>query len=145
MLDNVKTIRSESKSDQLEVKKLSKYYTVDIISKVLFAIDVDSYKERDTTFVKSAMSIGGANPNQTALITILPKKISKILGLTVVRLGPIDALGDYFKKTLKQRRKSGIKYNDLSELLQDACDENKVKMTENEVIGNILLALFGKF
>ena len=145
-MDNVESIRRESKSDEIEVKRFAKYFTIDIISKVLFAIDVDSYKERNTSsFVKSAISIGGANLIQAGLITILPRKISKMLELNVLGIAPINALGDYFKKTLKQRRESGIRYNDLSEALQDARDENKVKMTEDEMIGNILLMFFGKF
>ena len=43
---------------------------------------------------------------------------------------------------IKDRRRNGIKYNDLTELLQDAVDDHKVKLTENEIIGNILTAFF---
>lgn len=43
---------------------------------------------------------------------------------------------------LKERRENGVKYNDLSELLQNAADDEKIKLTENEVLGNILLAFF---
>ena len=141
----MKSIRKETKSDDVEVKDLSKYYSIDIIAKVLFAIDIDSFKERETSFVQNAMQMGNFNQFQGLLLTILPTKISKFLQLNMFDFMKINSLGEYFKKTLKERRASGIKYNDLSELLQDFVDDNKAKLTEEEVIGNILLSFFGKF
>lgn len=43
---------------------------------------------------------------------------------------------------ITERRKNGIKYNDLSELLQDSAEKG-AKLSENEIIGNILLSFFG--
>lgn len=48
---------------------------------------------------------------------------------------PLDALGDHLKNLIKDRRMSGIKYNDLIETLYDAVDNGKAKLTENEIIG----------
>lgn len=138
-------MRKEAASDDLPIKQLSKYYGLDVISKVLFAMDVDSYKERDTIYVKSAIHIGDLNTIQAILATVLPKGLAKILRLSIFDLKPMNNLGHHFKKMLKKRRENGIKYNDLSELLQDAVDENKIKLSEDGVIGNILLAFFGKF
>ena len=141
-LDNVENIRKQTKTDDLEIKILSKYYGLDCIAKVLFAIDIDSYKERETTFVKSGTSIGDANLIQAGLMTILPNKLTKYFKLQAFNLEPIIKLGEFFKKMIRDRKQSGIKYNDLSEVLQDAVNDNKVKLTENEVIGNILLSFF---
>ena len=141
-VDNVKSIRKETKSNDVEIKKLSKYYGTDCIAKVLFAIDIDSYKERETTFVKSATCIGEVSFISAGLCTILPKSFSRWFKLQPFNLNPINALGSYFKKLIRERQKSGIKYNDLSEVLQNAVNDKKVKMTEDEVIGNILLAFF---
>lgn len=142
LLENIEIRKKEINSDDLDVKSISKNYGLDVIAKVLFAIDVDSYKESNTKFVKSAMSLGDLNPFQSLLMTILPKKVSNALSLNAFVNEPINELGDYFKKMIRERRKNGIKYNDLSELLQDAVDDNKVKMNEDQVIGNILLAFF---
>lgn len=43
-MENLEDALKKSKSNELEVKQLSKYYSIDCISKVLFAIDVNSYK-----------------------------------------------------------------------------------------------------
>lgn len=71
------------------------------------------------------------------MLTILPVKISNLLGLCLFDIKPLDKLGDYFKTLIRERRKSGIKYNDLLETLCDAVDNGKVKLTENEIIGKI--------
>lgn len=78
------------------------------------------------------------------LIAILPKSLSSFLGLQPFNLEPLENLGDYFKNLIKERRKSGIKYNDLTEVLQDAVDNNKCKMNEDELIGNILLSFLAE-
>lgn len=47
-----------------------------------------------------------------------------------------------FKNLIKQRRQNdNIKYNDLSEMLDDAIDRG-LDMNESEKIGNCLLAYF---
>ena len=137
-LVNIENLRKETKSDDLEVKKLAKYFSLDCISKVLFAIDIDSYKERNSAYVKSAVQIGATNFIQASLMTILPSFLSSFFQLQLFKIKPIITLGDYFKKLIKERKKTGIKYNDLTEALQN----EKANLNENEVIGNILLAFF---
>lgn len=85
--------------------------------------------------MKNALTIGEINKFQSLIMTIIPKKLTKILGLNAILTGPINELGDYFKKMMWERKKNGIKYNDLTEMLQDAVDANKVQLTENEIIG----------
>ena len=144
-LENIGNARMETKSDELEIRSLIKYFSLDIIAKVLFAIDVDSYKERDTDFVKHAVRMGDLNLFHAALAKILPKKIVNLLQLNAFDVVPMNKMGDYFKILLKQRKQDGVNYNDLSDVIQTAVEENKVSLTEDEVIGNILLAFFGKF
>lgn len=131
----------DNRPDNLLV--LGKLILIQIVSsalKVLFAIDVDSYKERDTTFVKSAVGLGEISFAVAILCTIIPKSWAKFLGLQPFQAKPVNDLGHFFKKLLKERKATGIKYNDLSEVLVNAVDENKLEMSEDAVIGNILLA-----
>lgn len=44
LLENIKLIMKESNSNDIEIRELSKFYGLDVISKVLYSIDVDSYK-----------------------------------------------------------------------------------------------------
>ena len=117
---------------------MSKYYGTDCIAKVLFAIDVDSYKERDTAFVKSAVGLGEVSFFPAVLCTIIPKSWAIFFGFSSLTTKPSNDLGNFFKKLLAERKSTGVKYNDLSEVLMNAVNQNKVKMTEDEVIGNCL-------
>lgn len=44
LVENIEIMRKENGTDDLDVKSISRYMALDVISKVLFAIDVDSYK-----------------------------------------------------------------------------------------------------
>lgn len=114
-----------------------------LFPKVLFALDVDSYKERDTKFVKAAIGLGEVAFVPAILSTILPQTVTKFFELNAFKAEPINDLGEFFTKLLKDRKKSGIKYGDLSEVLQTAVNEDKLVMTEIEVVGNILFAFLG--
>lgn len=137
-IENVNSLRRQTGSDDVDVKMMAKYYSIDGISKVLFAIDVDSYKERDTVYVKSVSTLGELSAFNLALCTLLPKPVCEFFRLQPFKLKPVHNLGKYFEKMINDRRKAGVKYNDLTEVLQNAVDNNKVKMTDNEVIGNCM-------
>lgn len=95
LFENIEIMCKES--NDVDVKQLGKYYALDVILKVLFAIDCNSYKEKDSALVKNALKIGEVNKFQAYIITILPKSVSKYLGLNGFDLDPINRLGDYFK------------------------------------------------
>ena len=141
-MENIDTIRRQTGSDDVDVKTMAKYFSIDGISKVLFAIDVDSYKERDTLFVKSVSTLGQLNFISLALCTVLPKQVTKFFRIQPFKIKPINSLGKYFERMIDERKKSGIKYNDLLEALQNAVEEDRVKMSKDAVIGNCLLSFF---
>lgn len=69
----------------------------------------------------------------------LPSAVSRFLKLNPLDVNPSNKLGHIFKKMIKQRRATGVRYGDLSELLDDAIDKG-LPMTEGEKIGNTLIA-----
>ena len=71
----------------------------------------------------------------------LPKWLSKMLNLSFFKLDPINRLGLMFLKTLKERKSTGIRFNDLSETFDDAI-ANGLQMDESTKIGNCLVAIF---
>ena len=116
---------------------MTKYFSIDCISKVLFAIDVDSYKERNTVFVKSVARLGELNFVEQALCILLPRSVAEYFSLQPFNLRPVNSLGKYFSRIIEERKKAGVKYNDLLEALQNAVDNDKVKMTTDVVIGRV--------
>ena len=141
-MENLETEIERSGTGDLEAKKMAKFYSIDIIAKVLFAIDVDSCKEQKSTFVQAALSVGNINFISNLLLAALPKSWSKFFKIQQFDFKPINSLGDYFKKMIKERRKSGIKFGDLSEMMQDSIANGKVQMSEDALIGNCLLGFF---
>ena len=137
-IENVDSIRRKTGSDDVDVKMMTKYFSIDGSSKVLFSIDVDSFKERDNPFVKSVSTLGELNVPSLALSIILPASVTEFLRLSPFNMAPIESLGKHFKKMAADRRRSGVKYNDLLETLVNAMDDDKAKLSLEEVAGNCL-------
>ena len=114
-----------------------------MISKYIFAVDVDSFQQhqKESEFAKQAMKVGDINLFHLVLISILPLSVSKMIGLNIFKTEPLDKLGDLFKQMIKERDPT-MRYEDLTELLQDAILDNKLNMTEDEVVGNCLNMFF---
>lgn len=145
LLNNIEEIRSKTKSDLINLKVLSKCFGIDMIAKVIMAIDIDSYKQRDNEFVKAAHGIGTPDIVQAFLKALLPDKISNYFGLNAMKIKPSNKLGSLFKKIIKQREADQKKYNDLIEQMQVLMKERDLKLDEDTVIGNVLLSFFGLF
>lgn len=74
----------------------------------------------------------------------LPEKVCDLLGLNPFNVEPSNTLGNLFKKMIKERKDKGIKYNDLAEQMQQQIKEQNLDISEDTVIGNVLLSFFGK-
>ena len=141
-IENVNSVKRAAGSNDVDIKTMARFFSIDGISKVLFAIDVNSYKERDTLFVRSVCTLGELNPISSVLVTVLPARLTELLKIQPFKLKPINSLGKYFERMIDERKKSGVKYNDLLDAIQNAVDNNKAEMTKEEVIGNCLLSYF---
>ena len=77
------------------------------------------------------------NVIQSFLQLFLPTAVGRWLKLSMFDIEPFNSLGNLFKNIVKQRRTTGKKYGDLSEVLDDAIDKGLV-MSEAEKIGNCI-------
>ena len=55
-----------------------------------------------------------------------------------------NALGNLFKKMVRERKSKGVKFNDLTEQMEEQIKEKNLDLTEDAVIGNAILSFFGK-
>ena len=127
-----------------EIRKMCKCYAVDLISKYVFAVDIDSFKQdqKNSEFAKLALRIGDFNLIHRILLEIVPKFLWKWLNLNIFDVEPVDKLGDLFKKMIRQRDPN-LRYNDLAELFQDQIKNGKLSdMCEDDIISNCLLSFF---
>ena len=64
-LNNVEDVRRTTGSDLIDIRMMTKCFAIDMIAKVIMAIDIDSFRQRDCEFVKYASRIGDTNVFQT--------------------------------------------------------------------------------
>ena len=115
-----------------------------MISKYVFAVDVDSFKQdrENSEFAKLALRVGDLKMSHVILLNFIPKYLRKPLGLNLFDIEPLDKLGDLFKKMIRQRDPN-LRYNDLTELFHDQIRDGKLNnMSEDEIIANCLLGFF---
>ena len=143
-INNIEFLRKSRKTDVVEIKKMCKFFAVDMISLYVFAVDIDSFKQnqQNSDFAKLALRVGDISIAQIILLNFLPQFLWKPLKLNFFDIEPFEKLGDLFKKMVRERDPS-LRYNDLSELLQDQIRDGKLKdMSEDEIIANCLLGFF---
>ena len=141
---NIECLRTSDQTDVFEIRKMCKCYAVDMISKYVFAVDVDSFKQeqQNSEFAKLALRVGDVKLLHIILLNLTPKFLWQWLGLNIFDVEPLNKLGDLFKKMIRQRDPA-LRYNDLTELFQDQIRDGKLNnMSEEDSIGNCLLGFF---
>lgn len=73
----------------------------------------------------------------------LPEKVSELLKLNPFNSNVSNSLGDLFKKMVRERKDKGVKYNDLTEQMQEQVKEKNLELSEDAMIGNSILSFFG--
>ena len=139
---NIDFLRETGKSDVVEVRKVCRCYSVDMISKYIFAVDVDSFKQdqANSEFANLALRVGDLNVLQILLLNFVPQFLWGLLNIFDIE--PLEKLGDLFKRMVRERDPS-LRYNDLTELLQDQIKAGKLTgMSEDDVIGNSIMCFF---
>lgn len=143
-MNNIEFQRESDQADVFEIRTMCKFYAVDMISKYIFAVDIDSFKEnqRNSEFVKLALRVGDVKLRDLLLLEFVPNFLQPLLNLNIFDVEPLDKLGDLFKRMVRERDPS-LRYNDLTELLKDQIRDGKLRnMSEDEIVANCLLGFF---
>lgn len=144
-LKNIEELMETNNKNVIDVREMAKFYAVDMISKYVFAVDVNSFKQyqKDSEFAKLALKVGEVNLSLSFIINsiLLPRAVTDWLKFNIFNVEPLDKLGDLFKKMIRERDPN-LRYNDLVEMLQDSINKNKVQMSEDEMVANSLLTFF---
>jgi len=136
-LNNIDELNQQNGNEKINVKPLLKCYGIDCISRFIFAIDCNSWKD-ESEWVKLAKRFGDSSAVAFILQFFLPKWLTRLLKIDFFDLEPINGLGAMFSRVLKERRSTDVRYNDLSETIQQAID-NGLEMDERTKLGNCLL------
>nr|WPM94899.1 cytochrome p450 4728A1 [Polyphagotarsonemus latus] len=136
---NVEFDQKKENSDSADFKIIAAYMCIDLISKITFSFDVNSYREKWSYDVRNILSIIGLEKIKTVFACIFPKAFRDFFKITGIRRGSVNFLGDKFKALVRERELDRELKNDLADSIKDANMKKNLNLTENEMIGNCLI------
>lgn len=110
----------------IEVRDLTARFTTDIIGSTAYGLDVNSFKDPDAEFRKYGKMIFHYDTFrglEMLAIFFLPT-IVRLARIKLFGKQPTDFLRKVFWETLTQRMESGVKRNDLIDILIELKNEN---------------------
>ena len=69
----------QGKQDEIEIKQLLKFYQLDVIAKFVFALELNSFKDKDHPFARNVQRLVDINYKRIAkayALSVLPKFVS---------------------------------------------------------------------
>jgi len=145
----------------MEAKDIYGKFALDAIATSGFGIESNSFKEPDSIFRKTALRMvraegyGSLMDIPKFLFQFIFPKLARALGISFLPSGTSDFFTKILRQTVDQRRKSGVRRNDIIDLLLDELDKEKEESKgkdnkddfdlELALISNALVFLFGGF
>jgi len=141
LINNIEELRKTS--DVIDLREMTKFYSIDIISKYFYSIEVDTFQHhrKHTDYAKNALKVGDLNLIKYFLMNFIPDSLIRAFEINHFESAPMDAIGDILKKMMQQRDPNA-RFNDVIELLQENVKEGKINLTEDEIIGNCMVLFF---
>lgn len=141
----------------VDMKDLFGCFTMDVIAKTAFALELDTHDDKNHPFVTHAKKFLTFKPLKMAVFFLSPAFIRKLFKLSFMDLEAGEYLCSVGQHMLNQRRKSATKaenrrYNDFLQLMTEASEDGqtgdhggKKTLTDEEIVGNIVLLLVAGF
>lgn len=110
----------------IEVRDLTARFTTDVIGSTAYGLDVNSFKDPDAEFRKYGRMIfqyDAIRGFEMLAIFFLPH-IVRLAKIKMFGKEPTDFLRKVFWETLRQRMESGVKRNDLIDILIELKNNN---------------------
>lgn len=128
---------SQDKGDQIDANKLFKSFGLDIISHVVFSLQINNFK--DDQLRTKIGDIFKISKLDHLILFLIPKKIAQLFKVSALK----KSIADYFVKMAlsiiaARKQHPNIVYNDFLEMLLKGNSESN-KMTTQEIVGNCFL------
>lgn len=136
--ENLDNLVVKGEEDRTQIKELTQGYALDVIAKFVFAVQVNSFKQKDDPFVVNAFRITQMRLLPLFVIQIFPLFISQHFADTIFD----DKARTYFERLIEQilkerRLNAEIKYKDFLELMQENSDQ-----VSDQEIGKLLVRFY---
>jgi cytochrome P450 family 6 len=148
-MDNFQALVNRGENRHVDGKAMAKWFSIDVIAHVVYASQLDSFKQGNDPFMKHLVQLLEPNPSGFVLGSILPPFLMKAF-----RVSFFNAKGtSFFVQKAEQliearKRQPEVKYNDFLQLLMEAEEESQQKepgqkrLDREEVIGQCLMFFF---
>jgi len=156
VINNINELIDSGKSQHVDILKLTRAFSLDIIAHMVFSLKTNTFKEGNSTFIKNVNSLFKPKRLFTFLginMTIMPKSLIRALKLTTINEHSLEYFSKLTLKLIDERKKSKEdKFNDFIELLlKSQTEENKIeknyeedghlvkKLTTEEIVGQCFI------
>jgi cytochrome P450 family 6 len=123
-------------NEPFELKEMLGKYSMDAIASCAFGVDAQSYTNKDSLFVKYASNIFKQTPKQALLFfgAMIPggRALFDALGVSVMKPTETEFFYNAVMASLKSRRESKHRRNDLVDLMVDAIKGEVTEDKEHE-------------
>lgn len=155
-LESTMRVIDRTNGDDLDSLTLFRNYTMDVIGKTAFAVDINCHDDPNDPFVKNAKNVINF-PLWKMIVFFLPKWILKLIGFHFLDDTSLNYLIKVSQLMIDERRKSGKSsntYPDFLQLMIEASasseeqsfkDSRKKTLTDDEIIANIILMIIGGY
>ena len=135
-LDNLIRLGEE---DKIGIKDLSKGYALDVIAKFVFAVEVNSFKQKQDPFVKNVFRMTQFRQWPFFIMQLFPVFVSKHFANKIFDEKAWEYFAELTKQILQKRRaETELQYNDFLELML----ENSNKIADAKIITQCILFFF---
>lgn len=118
------------RNEPLDVKNVFSNYTIDVIGSCAFGIDCNSFKDKDSQFVKYGFkAIQNVNMIKAFLLLSLPE-LGRRLHITLTPEGVQDFFYSIIGKTVEFRKTTGTSRKDFMQLLVELHESGKINFDE---------------
>ena len=131
--------RKADAGEEFELKDSFGKFSLDALASCAFAMDAQSFEDKNSAFVSNSARIFLNTPmdNFLMFLRFMPgvPKIQELLNINTFKPKPTKFLSDVVSRALMVRRESGERRNDLLDLLDCITDEGKgdIEDCENHV------------
>ena len=111
-------------------------FSLDVISKFVFALELNSAKDKDHPFVKAVRKV--VNFDATifnVLLSLLPESLINYFDIQFFDKEATEYIANTTRVLMKQRKENKENYNDFLDMLMTSIQEKQLNVSEDEIIG----------
>ncbi|RWS29416.1 cytochrome P450-like protein 4, partial [Leptotrombidium deliense] len=132
---------AENKTD-IDLKELWGCYTLDVIAKCCFAIDINSYKDPNNIFVQKVAELNQFRILPALAYFFIPDAVYKLLGFQRRNFQKFDYFVDLINHVINEREKSKTEHSDFLQMVIEAVKNDKefINETNNSYDRDMVIA-----